>query len=97
MMHRFLVQVPHDPDRWACAKVVKVFLETGSHYLAQADWGCRDGNHTAWMIVEAANREEARQIVPPQFRAEARIVQLNKFAIEEIDSILREHGGSAQS
>jgi hypothetical protein len=95
MMDRYLVQVSHDADTWACAKVVQVFLGTGSHYLAQADWGCRDGDHTAWMIVEAANRDEARQIVPPQLRAQARIVRLNKFTVEEIEAILREHRPSS--
>lgn len=92
MMERYLVQVAHDPEPWACAKVVQVFLGTGSHYLAQADWGCRDGDHHSWMIVEAASKDEARQIVPPQFRNQARVVRLNKFTIEEIDAILREHG-----
>jgi len=97
MMVRYLVQVPHDPDTWACAKVVQVFLGTGSHCLAQADWGCRDGAHTAWMIVEATSRDEARQIVPPPLRAQARVVRLNKFTVEEIDTILREHGHSPAS
>jgi hypothetical protein len=97
MMQRYLVQVPHDPDPRACAKVARVFLLTGSHYLAQADWGCRDGDHTATMIVEAENREEARQIVPPPFRAVARVVLLNKFTIEEIDALMHEHGNSTSS
>jgi hypothetical protein len=43
------------------------------------------------MIVEAESREEARGIVPPPFRAEARVIQLNQFTIEEIDAVLREH------
>ena len=91
MTQRYLVEVPHDPDPWACAKVVRIFLGTGSHYLAQADWGCADGNHSAWMIVEAEDREEARQIVPPGLRAEARVVLLCKFTIESLDEIMREH------
>jgi hypothetical protein len=90
-MQRFLVEVPHDADPWACAKVVRVFLGTGSHYLAQADWGCSDGEHSAWMIVEAESREEARQIVPPPLREEARVVLLNKFTIEILDAVMAEH------
>jgi len=90
-MERFLVQVPHDPDPLACAKVVAVFLRTGSHYLAGADWGCADGDHTAWMIVDADSKEEARQVVPPAFRSEARVVKLNKFKLEEIERIMRDH------
>jgi hypothetical protein len=40
------------------------------------------------MIVDAESSEEARAIVPPPFRAEARIVGLNRFTIEYIDDIL---------
>ena len=96
-MDRYLVEVPHDPDLWACAKVVKVFLGTGSHYLAQADWGCGDGKHTAWMIVEAASKEEALHIVPPQFHDQAHVIRLNKFTLDMIDAIMRQHGGTLES
>jgi len=90
-MERFLVQVPHDPAPLACAKVVEVFLRTGSHYLAGADWGCADGDHNAWMIVDADSKEEARQVVPAAFRSETRVVKLCKFSLEEIQRIMREH------
>ena len=75
----------------ACARVVDVFLKSGSHFLSNADWGCKDGVHKAWMVVEADGKAEARSIVPPAFRAQAKIVQLNAFTMEEIDSILRDH------
>jgi hypothetical protein len=90
-MDRFLVQVPHDPEPLACAKVVDVFLRTGSHYLAGADWGCSDGDHTAWMIVDADSKEEARQVVPAALRAETRVVKLNKFTLDQIQGIMRQH------
>jgi hypothetical protein len=90
-MPKFLIEVPHSEDRKACARVVDVFLKTGSHFLSTADWGCRDGDHKAWMVVDVDSKEEARGIVPPAFRAEARIVGLNAFTQEEIDRILNEH------
>ena len=87
-MAKFLIEVPHDPDTRACARVVQVFLSSGSHFLTHADWGCEDGIHSAWMIVDVENKDEARAIVPPAFRAQARIVGLNRFTIDQIDSIL---------
>jgi hypothetical protein len=71
-MAKFLIEVPHDPDTAACARVVHVFLTSGSHFLTQADWGCMDGDHRAWIIVDVANKQEAVSIVPPAFRASAR-------------------------
>lgn len=90
-MEKFLVEVPHDPDTLACARVVKIFLETGSHYVSHADWGCRDGVHKAWMVIEADSHDEARMVVPPPFREEAHIVRLNRFSMDEIDQIIAEH------
>ncbi len=91
-MARFLISVPHPAERLACARVVDVFLKTGSHWVTHVDWGCMDGDHTAWLIVDADDKDEARQIVPPAFRADARIILLHKFVRDEIDTVLREHG-----
>ena len=90
-MARYLIEVPHDPEVKACARVVKVFLATGSHLLTNADWGCLDGVHSAWIIVEVDSKEEARLVVPPALRAGARITGLNKFTMEQVDNILSHH------
>ena len=91
-MPRFLIEVPHEPEIVACAKVVQVFLTSGSHFLTHADWGCLDGDHRAWIIVDVDNREDARLVLPPAFRAQARIIGLNRFSMEQIDAILSHHG-----
>lgn len=90
-MARFLIEVPHDAEQVACARVVQVFLKSGSHFLTHADWGCRDGEHKAWIIADVDNKEEACWIVPPAFRSEAKIVRLNNFTLEEIDELLLLH------
>ena len=90
-MARFLIEVPHEAEHVACARVVEIFLKTGSHFLTHADWGCMDGDHKAWIIADVDSREEARSIVPHSLRSQARIVQLNYFTMEDIDQILRQH------
>jgi len=94
-MARFLIEVPHEPEVLACARVVQIFLKTGSHFLSNADWGCKDGDHRAWIMVDVDNKEQARTIIPPAFRKDAKIVQLNKFTMEEIDEILTYHKDKA--
>ena len=84
-MSRFLIEVPHDSDRVACNRAIEVFLRTGSHFLSRADWGCKDGEHKAWLIVDVETRDEARNTVPPEFRANARIIQLVGFTWDDID------------
>jgi hypothetical protein len=92
-MERFLIEVDHEPEPTACATAIQVLFATGSHYLTQADFGCKDGRHTGWIIVEADSREEARAILPPLYRAGARIVKLNKFSPEDLDELLKHHPG----
>ena len=90
-MARFLIEVPHEGDMLNCAKIVQVFLSTGSHLLSHADWGCMDGNHSAWLIVDVDRREDALQVVPPAFRGQARVVALNKFTTEQVDTLMKQH------
>ena len=91
MTARFLIEVPHEANVGACVRAVEVFLQAGSHFLSHADWGCKDGEHKAWMVVEVDSKDEARGIVPPAFRSQAKVVQLNAFTMNEIEDILRQH------
>jgi len=91
-MAKFLIEVPHDAEIVACARVVHVFLTTGSHFLSRAEWGCMDGDHRAWMIVDVEDKAQALAVVPPPFRSQARIVGLNQFSVEAIQGILNRHG-----
>jgi hypothetical protein len=90
-MERFLIELEHEEKTIECAKVVEVFLKTGSHFLSNTEWGCKDGDHRSWLIVDVENKEEARQILPPAFRSQARIVKLYKFNLEEVQEILSQH------
>lgn len=90
-MAKFLIEVPHEPEEKACALAIQILLKTGSHYLTNAEFGCFDGEHKAWVIIDVENKEEARRILPPVFRSNAKIIGLNKFTMEQIDEILRHH------
>jgi hypothetical protein len=92
-MDRFLIQVDHEAEPTACVLAIQLLFSTGSHYLTQADFGCKDGVHTGWIIVEGDSKEEVRNILPPVYRAGARIVKLNKFSPEELDELLKSHKG----
>ena len=90
-MSKFLIEVPHERDLAACARAVQAFLKSGSHFVANADWGCRDGDHRAWIVVDVGSKEEALSIVPPIYRPQAKVVALNRFTLREIEGLLREH------
>lgn len=87
-MDRYFIEVPHEADPGECARAVKLFLETGSHYMTRVDWGCKDGVHKAFLIMDLENKEEARRIVPRIFHSDAIVVKLNKFTREDIEEVL---------
>jgi hypothetical protein len=88
---KFLIEVPHDSDVVECSRAVQVLLSTGSHFVTRAEFGCLDGVHSAWMIVDVDSKAEALGIVPPTFRARARVVGLNRFELAKIEAFLAKH------
>ena len=90
-MAKFLIEVPHESEKAACARAVQVFHSTGSHFLTNADWGCNDGEHKAWIIVEVESKADAQSLLPPNYRSEAKIVELTKFTLQEADEIIGQH------
>jgi hypothetical protein len=92
-MARFLIEVPHAAEERECALAVKILLSTGSHYLSHADFGCLDGEHKAWVVVEVDTKEEARFVLPGVYRSQAKIVQLNKFSLQDMEELLAHHRG----
>ncbi len=90
-MARFLIEVPHEAV--ACAHAAQIFLNAGSHFLTHADWGCTDGEHKAWFVAEVENKDEARSILPPVLRPQAKITRLNYYSLDRMDEILSHHQG----
>jgi hypothetical protein len=90
-MTRYLIEVPHENSKEACLKAIRVFLQTGSHFLSNADWGCRDDEHKAWIMVELDSKEEATAILPPLYRPNARVITLDKFTMADVEGTMQQH------
>jgi hypothetical protein len=88
---KFLIEVPHDSDTVECSRAVQALLSTGSHFVTNAEFGCQDGVHSAWLIVDVDSKGQALAIVPPAFRARSRIVGLNRFDLAKIEAFLARH------
>ena len=63
-MSRFLIKVPHEVNTAACLRAARIFLNTGSHFLSHADWGCMDGVHKAWIIMDLRTRNKPATSCP---------------------------------
>ncbi|MFP3855339.1 MAG: hypothetical protein ACLFWD_13710 [Anaerolineales bacterium] len=92
-MPRFLIEVPHDNTKNACMQAVKIFHQTGSHFMTNADWGCADNEHKAWFVVELDSKEQALSILPSNFRPKAKVIELRKLSPEVFDEAVDLHSG----
>jgi N-dimethylarginine dimethylaminohydrolase len=82
-MKKFLVISNHTgPD---CIKALKETLAIG--YLNHFDWGCKDGVHTGWAILEAEDKEQAMLSVPTFLRGHAQVVQLTRFQPDKVEAM----------
>ena len=78
-MPNYLIEIPHSGDAFECKQTIKLFVTSGSHLLANAHWGCKDGVHKAWFISDFENKEQALQIIPAYLKRNASIIELVKF------------------
>lgn len=82
-MDRYLVSVSHTLEE--CVRGLKAVESVGM--ITHFDWGCKDGEHTGWVIIEAENKPQALMVVPPVLRANAHAVRLVKFSPEEVKAM----------
>lgn len=79
-MDRFLIESPHTADD--CKKVVKDVYAEG--YLYNYEWGCEDGVHKGWVMIEAESASQALRSVPHALRSSATATKIVKFDSETI-------------
>ncbi|MRS01872.1 hypothetical protein EG832_01355 [bacterium] len=91
-MEKYLVEVTHSDDKAECLRTIQIFLSSGSHFLTHADWGCLDGEHKAWFIIDVETKQEALRIVPSYYQKNTKIVKLNRFNLQEVENLMEHHG-----
>jgi hypothetical protein len=87
---RYVIEASHTKEE--CVPVLDAILRAGAHFLTNTEWGCHDGVHTAWLIVEADSRDEARLMIPPLWRDRTQLVALNKFTPAQIRAFHEQAG-----
>ena len=90
-MEKYLIEVPHEGTKTACQMAIRTFLRSGSHFVTNAEWGCTDGEHKAWMIVEVENKDEAKRILPTHYRRNAKITKINKFTRKQMEEVMDDY------
>jgi hypothetical protein len=55
--------------------------------LDKAEWGCRSGDHTMYLMTDAKSPDDALATLPETIRGRAKAVKLTKFTEAEIKKI----------
>ena len=82
-MDKFIVIIPHTSEE--CVQALQQIESIGA--ITHFDWGCKDGEHTGWAIIEADNKAEAMLTVPTIQRRKARVFKLNHFSSEDVQAM----------
>ncbi len=63
-----LVEVLHENCQQARDRAVRIFTETGFHFMTNAHWGRSDDVHVAWFFVVVDGRKNASALLSSLLR-----------------------------
>ncbi len=82
---KYLVVTPHQPEE--CLDVLDDLSTKDKKLLSQIEWGCTDGDHTGYLLVDADSKDAAIKKLPEKERAKAKAIKMAKFTPEQIKAI----------
>ena len=82
-MDKFMIILPHTPEE--CLNSLKQIESIGA--ITHFDWGCKDGDHTGWAMIEAENKSEAMLVVPTLQRPKAHAIKLTRFSPDDVRAL----------
>lgn len=83
-MRRYLLESPHTKEE--CMRELDEVMEEGKNVLNKFYWGCSQGDHTGYAIVDAETQASALKLVPGFIRNKAKAIEVQQFTPEQIKS-----------
>ncbi len=84
-MSRFMIASKHEAAD--CVRALDAELAKGTAILDKFVFGCKEGDHTGYAIVETKNLSDALALVPNFLQQMACITKVDKFTPAEIRSL----------
>jgi hypothetical protein len=85
----FLVTVPHTPEQ--CLNTLDEMKSKGDAFLSKFEFGCMDGDHTAYAFIDGTSADNVRKMLPENEQKAAKITKVNKMTAAQIEKIHKEH------
>ncbi|MCL6518353.1 MAG: hypothetical protein K6T99_00825 [Armatimonadetes bacterium] len=84
-MAQFLIKISYTPDMFL--HTLDEMKEKTPELLGRTYWGNMDGEYAGWLMVDADNEQEARDMLPIVLRNEAQIAEVRKYNIYDIERL----------
>ena len=81
-MSRYLITSQHDPAE--CLRALDEELAKGSGVLDKFFYGCKEGDHTGYAIVETKSLSDALAMVPDFLQESACVTRVDRFTPADI-------------
>jgi len=83
-MSRYLITSRHEPAE--CLRALDEELAKGPGVLDKFVYGCKEGDHTAYAIVESKSLSDALGLVPDFLQNSACVTRVDRFTPADIKS-----------
>ena len=81
-MSNFMIETPH--TKAECVRALDELVDAGGDALAKYEFGCLNGDHTGYALVEAENAAEALKLVPRLLRPKAKIIPVDRLTPDTV-------------
>lgn len=83
-MGLYVIDAPHTEEECARAGVEFEKHPRAREILEKTVWGCGSGEHRAWTVTEFGSEDEAKTLVPAEFRGKATIYPVEVFTFNQM-------------
>ncbi len=84
-MAHYIIELSHSKEE--CLQALTTIVNLGMHIGHHTWWGCGSGVHTGWLDLEVDSESDARGVIPPAIRSQARLVEVHRFTPEEVRNL----------
>lgn len=84
-MSTYLIKTPHTVEN--CLMALDAEAEKGREILGKFYYGCKEGDHTGYAVIDSNDKSDVWKLVPDLLRKDAKVIRVDKFTPEMIKSL----------
>lgn len=86
-MAKYIIEKPHTSEE--CLDDLDSMLAEAPDILDKFVWGCGQGEHNGWALIESDSKEDLVATLPESIRGKFKVTEVSKLTPEEIKSFHR--------